>query len=67
MRTTQSSKLESISDASLGHNIFLGKDGQDFEFKQLPFSVTFAEGAALTDNQEKFDLKDLSKWLTELA
>lgn len=66
LRHTQSKKLKSISEASLANNVFLGKDGQGFYFEDLPFSVTFAEGSALTANKS-FELKAMSEWIAELA
>ncbi|XP_033220433.1 signal recognition particle receptor subunit beta [Belonocnema kinseyi] len=67
LRLTKSSQLE-FTDAS-SSNIFLGKEGKDFEFTHLNNSnVQFAECSAFSkDPNTAADLEQLNIWLNKIA
>lgn len=66
LRLTKSSQLE-FTDAS-SSNIFLGKDGKDFEFSHVNSDVQFAECSAFNkDPNTAPDLEQLNAWLHKIA
>ena len=61
LRRTQTSQLESISEAG-STRFYLGQKGKDFEFTDLSSRVEFAASSAQTE-----DLDNLNKWLQVVA
>ncbi|KAM0724750.1 Signal recognition particle receptor subunit beta [Formica fusca] len=66
LRMTKTSQLEA-TDASSA-NVFLGKQGKDFEFSHLDSHIDFAESCAFNkDSQTSADIEELNKWLHKVA
>ena len=66
LRITKSNQLES-TDAS-SSNIFLGKNGKDFEFSHLDRKIDFGESSAfIKDSNTAADIEQLTSWLTNLV
>ena len=66
LRLTKTSQLE-FTDASSA-NIFLGKEGKDFEFIHLNSNVQFAECSAFNkDSNRPADIEQLNAWLHKIA
>ncbi|KMR04984.1 signal recognition particle receptor subunit beta [Lasius niger] len=66
LRMTKTSQLEA-TDASSA-NVFLGKQGKDFEFSHLDSHIDFAESYAFNkDSQTSADIEELDKWLHKIA
>ncbi|XP_032672684.1 signal recognition particle receptor subunit beta [Odontomachus brunneus] len=66
LRMTKTSQLET-TDASLV-NVFLGKQGKDFEFSHLDSQIDFANSYAFNkDPQTAIDIEELNKWLQKVA
>jgi len=62
LRTTQVNQLEAVSDDGPS-NVFLGREGKDFEFDDLrSFKIEFRDASALEGN-----IDDLRKWLQSVA
>ncbi|KAL6435494.1 hypothetical protein ACFW04_005458 [Cataglyphis niger] len=65
LRMTKISQLEA-TDASSA-NVFLGKQGKDFEFSHLDLHIDFAESYAFNkDSQTSADIEELNKWLHKI-
>jgi len=65
LRVTKTSQLEA-TDASSA-NVFLGKNGKDFEFYHLERKVDFAECSAfIKDAKTPADIEQLNSWLNKL-
>ncbi|XP_012223174.1 signal recognition particle receptor subunit beta [Linepithema humile] len=66
LRMTKTSQLEA-TDASSA-NVFLGRQGKDFEFLHLDSQIDFAESHAFhKDPQAPVDIEELKKWLHKIA
>ncbi|XP_017886201.2 signal recognition particle receptor subunit beta, partial [Ceratina calcarata] len=66
LRMTKTSQLET-TDAT-ATNIFLGKQGKDFEFSHLDTNIEFAECSAYNKDSETFaDTEQLYNWLKKIA
>lgn len=66
LRMTKTSQLEA-TDASLV-NVFLGKQGKDFEFSHLDSQIDFANSYAFNkDPQTAVDMEELNNWLQKVA
>jgi len=66
LRMTKTSQLEA-TDASTT-NVFLGKQGKQFEFLHLDSQIDFAESYAFNkDPQTSADIEELDKWLHKIA
>ncbi|XP_055382660.1 signal recognition particle receptor subunit beta [Condylostylus longicornis] len=61
VRTTRTSQLKSVDNTD-SNNVYLGKQGKDFEFVQLPQKIEFYECSA--QNQE---LSQLSDWIDRVV
>lgn len=68
VRQTKSSQLDGINNTSTS-NVFLGKQGKDFEFSHLhPTKVEFAEATAYDKEADKpAELSSLLQWLQNCA
>lgn len=65
LRMTKTSQLESTDASSV--NVFLGKEGKDFEFSHLDANIEFAECAAFNkDAETPADLDQLNDWLQKI-
>lgn len=66
LRMTKTSQLEA-TDASSA-NVFLGKQGKDFEFSHLDSQIDFADSYAFNkDPETPADIGDLNKWLHKIS
>lgn len=67
MRKTKTSQLQSIENTS--SNVFLGKEGKDFEFAHLaPMKIDFAESSALFQEEDNaISLEALEEWIISIA
>ncbi|XP_011697162.1 PREDICTED: signal recognition particle receptor subunit beta [Wasmannia auropunctata] len=66
LRMTKTSQLEA-TDAS-SNNVFLGKQGQHFEFSHLDSRIDFAESYVFNkDPEASVDTEELDKWLRRIA
>lgn len=66
LRLTKTSQLEA-TDASSA-NVFLGKQGKDFEFVHLDSYIVFTESCAFNkDPQTPANIEELNNWLHEIA
>ncbi|KOC65535.1 Signal recognition particle receptor subunit beta [Habropoda laboriosa] len=66
LRMTKTSQLEA-TDAS-ATNIFLGKQGKDFEFSHLDTNIEFAECSAYNkDPDTSADIEQLNSWLKQIV
>lgn len=61
VRDTRSRKLESVGDEDASKQVYLGKQGRDFEWSHLQQNIQFYEGSA-KDGQ----LTDLTDWLDRM-
>ena len=62
LRVTQSATLDSTTGSNT-QALFLGKQGKEFEFKDLKSKVEFCECSAKTSEE----LKPLEEWLMKIA
>lgn len=66
LRMTKTSQLEATDSSST--NVFLGKEGKDFEFSHLDADIEFAECSAFNkDPDNPADIKQLNSWLKKIA
>lgn len=66
LRITKTSQLEA-TDASSA-NVFLGKQGKNFEFSHLDSQIDFGDSYAFNkDPETSVDIGELNKWLDKLA
>ncbi|XP_076285215.1 signal recognition particle receptor beta [Lasioglossum baleicum] len=66
LRMTKTNQLQA-TDASSA-NVFLGKEGKDFEFAQLDTHMDFAECNAFNkDPDTSADIEQLNSWLKKIA
>nr|XP_033323380.1 signal recognition particle receptor subunit beta [Megalopta genalis] len=66
LRMTKTSQLEA-TDAS-SKNVFLGREGKDFEFAQLDTQIDFAECYAFSkDPDNSADIEQLNAWLKKIT
>lgn len=66
LRMTKTSQLETTDALSV--NVFLGKQGKDFEFSHLDSQIDFANSFAFNkDSQTAADIEELNKWLQKVA
>lgn len=66
LRMTKTSQLEA-TDASLA-NVFLGKQGKEFEFSHLDSQIDFAESYAFSKNPDtSANIEELYKWICKIA
>ncbi|EZA52398.1 hypothetical protein DMN91_012475 [Ooceraea biroi] len=66
LRMTKTSQLEGTDASST--NVFLGKQGKDFELSHLDSQIDFAESYAFNkDPQASADIRELNKWLHKIA
>ncbi|XP_076240901.1 signal recognition particle receptor beta [Calliopsis andreniformis] len=66
LRMTKTNQLEATDSSST--NIFLGKEGKDFEFSHLDSNIEFAEGSAFNkDPDTPANIEQLNSWLKKIA
>ncbi|KZC14536.1 Signal recognition particle receptor subunit beta, partial [Dufourea novaeangliae] len=66
LRMTKTSQLEATDPSS--ENVYLGKEGKDFEFSQLDTHIEFAECSAFNkDADTPADIEQLNNWLKKIA
>ncbi|EFN79384.1 Signal recognition particle receptor subunit beta [Harpegnathos saltator] len=66
LRMTKSSQLETTDASSV--NVFLGKQGKDFEFSHLDSQIEFANSYVFNkDPNVEVDIDELKKWLQKVA
>ncbi|XP_020294545.1 signal recognition particle receptor subunit beta isoform X2 [Pseudomyrmex gracilis] len=66
LRMTKTSQLET-TDASLA-NVFLGKQGKEFEFSHLDSQIDFAESYAFNKNPDTpANIEELCKWICKIV
>ncbi|XP_071867352.1 signal recognition particle receptor beta [Bombus fervidus] len=66
LRMTKTSQLEA-TDAS-ATNVFLGKQGKDFDFSHLDTNIEFAECSAYNkDSKTSADIEQLNNWLKKIV
>lgn len=66
LRITKTSQLEATDASSV--NVFLGKQGKDFEFSYLDSQIDFAHSYAFSkDPHTAVDIEELKKWLQKVA
>lgn len=66
VRVTKTRQLESV-DPTSSENVFLGKQGKDFEFSQLIQNIDFAECSAVSTEEKSAQLDQLTKWISRIA
>lgn len=64
LRATHSRSLQGTNDTPVADHVFLGHEGQDFEFQDLPMKVDFCE-TSCDDAENGFD--HLKTWLADVA
>jgi len=63
LRTTQVNQLETVENEGKSSNVFLGREGKDFEFEDLKnMNIEFCDSSAHDGN-----IEDLQKWLQSVA
>ncbi|XP_054015843.1 signal recognition particle receptor subunit beta [Hylaeus anthracinus] len=66
LRMTKTSQLEATDASST--NVFLGKQGKNFEFSHLDRNIKFAECSAFNKVSEtSADIKELDNWLKKIV
>lgn len=65
LRVTKSNQLIGTTETK-GGNVFLGKEGKDFDFSQLATPVEFGETSALK-NDKSADVEAIEEWLEQIV
>ncbi|XP_076679369.1 signal recognition particle receptor beta [Andrena cerasifolii] len=66
LRVTRTNQLETTD--ALATNLFLGKEGKDFEFSHLDANIEFAECSAFSkDSDTSTEIEQLNSWLKKIA
>lgn len=66
LRLTKTNQLEATDATSI--NVFLGRQGKDFEFSHLDTTVEFGESSAYNkDPETAAELEALNVWLNKIA
>lgn len=66
LRMTRTNQLEATD--ALATNLFLGKEGKDFEFSHLDGNIEFAECSAFSkDSDTSSEIEQLNSWLKKIA